>query len=126
MAVGALCPLSIKRSPFGDEQGRNLSSGLCCPVTPAHAFLPTERSLLPSFAVCGRHHKLSVYEEATTAGSETSLSSDGQMGHVRAGVWFRLNTANNLLWNKEPRVPSHRLVGYPNTVLAEEDGAKVE
>jgi hypothetical protein len=102
------------------------SSGLSCSVTLAPAFPHRKRSLLPSTTVCSSQHKLAGYEKPTTGSCEPSLSGDLQMGHVRARMWSRLNTTNNLLWNKEPQVLSNRSLGPPNTALAQENGANSE
>ena len=92
-----------KESPSADEQHSETSSGLCCSRTLAPAFPHRKRSLLPSTTVCSSQHKLAGYEKPTTGSCEPSLSGDLQMGHVRARMWSRLNTTNNLLWNKEPQ-----------------------
>ena len=113
-----------KESPSGDEEGSEPSSELSCSVTLTPEFPHRKRSLLPSSTVCSSQHKLAGDEKPTT--DITFLTEDLQMRHVRAGVCFTLNTTNNLLWNKEPPVPSHKFVEHPSTALAREDGAKTE
>jgi hypothetical protein len=113
-----------KESPSADEQHSETSSGLCCSRTLAPAFPHRKKSLLPSTTVCSSHHKLGRYEKPTTDCHITFPSEGIHIGHVRSGVWFRLNTTNNLLWNTKPPVPSHRLVEHPNTPLSGKDRAK--
>ena len=117
VALCSLSPLCVRRDHLEP------SSGLCHYVTLAPEFPHRKRNLLPFFTVGSSHHKLGGNEKATTA--INFVMDARQIRHVRAGVCFRLNTTNNLLWNKEPQVPSHTLVEHPNPALEREDEVKL-